>query len=213
MKRQLNSGIGSFSSYINTNPYNQNYPNNKYFPGNRCQYVSYYNNSSSFWLLAPAGVGSLVALGIALSPQNRSETELCLNEKRSNENEGGVGILFYSAFSSLALAVFVYCSLKQNMGHLFSGFIPLTVGILTLILYFGSAYFLLFRLNPENFSGNIGHDFLNQFVSFLYYSITTFATAQDGDIKPSTMIAKLLTSMEVLFFIFIFTLGIVLFAS
>lgn len=158
-------------------------------------------------LLAPAGFGIVIAILLAFSPD---KAEGCYQRPA---HKGTAATVIYTAFVTLALALYVYHTLRENDDDLSTCFLPLSIGIATLLGYYGTVYFFLNRLDPHSFSGDFKDDLLDQFITFVYYSITTFATAQDGDIKPTTLGAKSLVSMEILAFIYIFTLGLVIFTS
>ncbi|MDI6880362.1 MAG: hypothetical protein QMC95_02715 [Desulfitobacteriaceae bacterium] len=169
--------------------------------------IAYCLGSPTILLLAPAGFGIAVALLLAFSPD---KVEGCYQRPA---HKGVAATVIYTAFVTLALALYVYYTLDNNDDDLLNSFLPLSIGLATLLGYYGTVYFFLVRLDPHSFSGDFGDDLLAQFLTFIYYSITTFATAQDGDIKPSTLGAKSLVSMEILTFIYVFTLGIVIFTS
>lgn len=158
-------------------------------------------------LLAPAGFGIAVALLLAFRP---NKVEGCVQRP---SYKGIAATVIYTGFVTLALALYVYYTLNDNDDHLLSSFLPLSIGLATLLTYYGTVYFFLYRLDPKSFSGNLDDNLVEQFLTFIYYSITTFATAQDGDVKPTTLAAKSLVGMEILSFIYVFSLGIVLFTS
>lgn len=158
-------------------------------------------------LLIPAGIGTVIALLIGYNSD-------CLDVSGQMPFPKGVSaIVIYTAFTTLTLSLYVFEILDDHKDNLLACYLPLSIGVGALLLYYGAAYFLLYKLDPDSFVGDVGYDLTTQFLTFVYYSITTFATAQDGDIKARSLGAKSLVSMEVLFFIYIFTLGIVLFSS
>jgi len=212
----LKLGFGPYSSYPYANPnHNHNFfklnmsqPDYYHYP---CENESLKSlakclGSSAGWLLAPAGIGTTVALLLAFGSH---DLEGC--DQRPSQKSVGTTVIYTAA--TLALALYVYYTLNDHQDHLLTSYLPLSVGFATLLAFYGSIYFFLYRLDPHSFSGYIGDDLITQFLTFIYYSITVFATAQDGDIRPHTLGAKSIVSMEVLSFIYSFTLGIVLFTS
>jgi voltage-gated potassium channel len=163
--------------------------------------------SSACWLLAPAGIGTIVALLLAFS---LNDLEEC-NQRPCPKGTGLTGI--YTAFATLALALYVYYTLNDNQDHLMTSYLPLSVGFAILLVFYGSIYFFLYRLNPNNFSGDFDDDPITQFITFIYYSITVFSTSQDGNIRPYTLGARSIVGMEILSFIYSFTLSIAIIIS
>lgn len=214
MNEPLRLGFGPYYSYPYANP-NPNLKLNIFKP--KCDKYSCTREpleplancleSSAIWLLAPAGIGIAVVLPLAFGSHD-------LDESDQKSSQKGVGAtVIYTAFATLTLSLYVYYTLNDHNDHLLTSYLPLSIGLATLILFYGAVYFLLYRLDEHSFSGDLGDDLVSQFLTFIYYSITTFATAQDGDIRAHTLSAKSLVGMEVLSFIYIFTLGIVLFTS
>jgi len=213
----LKLGFGPYSSYPYANPnHNRNF--NKFNVSQHEYYHYSCNNeslkslakclgSSAGWLLAPAGIGTTVALLLAFGFHDR---EGC--DQGPSQKVVGATVL-YTSFATLALALYVYNTLNDHQDHLLTSYLPLSVGFAILLLFYGSIYFFLFRFDSRSFSGDIGDDLVTQFLSFIYYSITVFATDQDGDIRPLTIGAKSIVGMEILSFIYSFTLGLVLFSS
>jgi hypothetical protein len=201
----MKSGFGPYSPYLYTNRNLNNELN--VIPPNCNLFSAKIKAQPAICLLLPVGIGTVIALLIAFNLD-------CLDAAEQFPCQKGVSaIVIYTVFTSLTLSLYVYDTLNDHIDNLLTCYLPLFIGVGALLLYFGTAYFLLFRLDPNSFSGDLGDDPATQFLTFIYYSITTFATAQDGDIKAHSLAAKSLVSMEVLLFIYIFTLGIVLFTS
>ncbi|MDQ7094854.1 ion channel [Desulfosporosinus sp. PR] len=195
-------------------PYPQNPELNFSIQPNYCQYSClgesvnpYFKcaSSSAFWLLAPAGIGTVGALLLALS------LNPMLEDQQPCPNDVKITVI-YTALATLALALYVYCTLNSHKEKLSSSYWPLAIGLAILLVFYSAVYFLLYKIDPDSFSGKLGDDPTTQFLTFVYYSITTFATAQDGDIRAQTLSAKSLVGMEILFFIYIFALGLALFS-
>jgi hypothetical protein len=185
--------------------HNLNYKPNAITP--TCSLFSAKIKAQPICLLIPAGIGTVIAIMIAYNSD-------CLDISKQMPIPNGVSAtVIYTAAATLTLSLYVFEILDDHKDNLLAAYLPLSLGIGVLLLYYGAAYFLLYRLAPDSFTGDLGNDLTTQFLTFIYYSITTFATAQDGDIKAHSLGAKSLVSMEVLFFIYIFTLGIVLFTS
>ncbi|HWQ73219.1 MAG TPA: hypothetical protein VN370_12970 [Desulfitobacteriaceae bacterium] len=204
MTEILKLGFGPYTPYLYNNG-NLNNQLNVITPG--CNLLPCPRKAQPVWLLIPAGIGTAIAFLIGFNSDYPDGFDLILCRK------GISGIIIYTAFTTMTLSLYVFYILNEHLDNLSTSFLPLSIGIGALLLYYGAAYFLLFRLDPDSFEGFIGDDLTTQFLTFIYYSITTFATSQDGDIKARSLAAKGLVSMESLFFICIFTLGIVLFSN
>lgn len=91
--------------------------------------------------------------------------------------------------------------------HEFMIFIGMS--IVLFIISYAIDFYCLYQINPDSFHGltqpaNLANDFL----SFFYYSVTTFTTAGLGDIVPASASARLFTSAE-LIISFFFTIFII----
>ena len=83
------------------------------------------------------------------------------------------------------------------------------MSIVLFIISYAIDFYCLYQINPDSFHGltqpaNLANDFL----SFFYYSVTTFTTAGLGDIVPASASARLFTSAE-LIISFFFTIFII----
>lgn len=147
-----------------------------------------------------------------LSPDETSYSESVVETR--NPRLGSAVVVIYSIITTAGVSYYVFRVLTAANGHIISAFIPVSSAISVLILYFAAAYILEYHLVPESFTGDhIGNDIVTELTTFVYFSITTFATASMGDFAPVSNASRILVSLEVIFFIFIFTMGIVFFAS
>ncbi len=122
--------------------------------------------------MVPAGIGTAVALLLGFGPHDQDGSDQRPSQK-------GVGTtVIYTAFTTLALSLYVYYTLNDHDDHLLTSYLPLSIGLATLLLFYGAVYFLLYRLDPHSFSGDLGDDLVTQFLTFIYYSITTFGVFQ-----------------------------------
>lgn len=71
------------------------------------------------------------------------------------------------------------------------------------IIFFAVNYFYIYQLSNINFIGTVGENPIEIFISFLYFSFATFATVGFGDIVPVTSLAKVLTTFEIIYSLFI----------
>ena len=79
---------------------------------------------------------------------------------------------------------------------------PISGALVSVILLFAAEYLLLFRFFPSSFKGDVGEDFVTQFLSFIYLSITSIATGNLGDIMPDNLTARALIATEIAFYLF-----------
>lgn len=174
--------------------------------------------TATIWPLIPAIVGAGASFLLLLMTHHKvwmnQETK---TEKPKNYNgtpksrKGSAVLVIYSGIAMAGVSFYVFNVLRAKDGPLIAAFVPVSSAISVLILYFAAAYTLEFQLNPDSFSAeNTGDEIVSRLVTFVYFSITTFATA-GGDIAPLSNASRILVSMEVLFFVFIFTMGIVFF--
>ncbi len=154
-------------------------------------------------LLGPALVGTGISLVIAGDGR----------EVESDAKGVLLAINLYSVFAAAALGAYILLEIVDHDSKPADGLIPIGLSFNLCILYFASVYDLIYTLFPQTFEGKIGEDPVEKFFSFLYFSILTFATAGAGDIVPLTIGSRMLVSIEILFFIFIATLGISFFVQ
>lgn len=176
--------------------------------------------TANIWPLLPAVVGAGTSFSLLLMLNHKrwgsKEAESQSGEECSVTRDTPVGsavLVLYSLLATAGVSYYVYSVLSAADGTIISAFIPVASAIIILILYFAAAYSLEDHMNPGSFSvENIGDDIVSRLNTFVYFSITTFATA-GGDMSPITNTARMLVSIEVFFIIFIFTMGFVFFVS
>ncbi len=164
--------------------------------------------ASNVWLLAPAIVGTGAYFFFTFVA---TDTDEC--GKKVESIQGLLGSIVYTCIATAGISLYIYNLLVASNGHPLNAFLPVASAIGLLILYYAAVYNWVYRKNPKSFTGDIDGNPLNEIVTFIYFSITTFATAGMGDMAPITKTAKILVSLQVLFFIYIFTMGIVFFAD
>lgn len=107
---------------------------------------------------------------------------------------------------------YTFTNIRATAHHefYFHEFVPFAVlSIVLIILSFGLDYFCLYQINPEAFSGDVESSTLvGSFLTFLYFSVTTFTTAGFGDIVPNSLSARIFVMME-LFIAFFFTILVI----
>lgn len=164
--------------------------------------------ATNVWLLAPAIVGTGAYFFFALISKDGAE---CGEQEKAIQ--GRLGSIVYSCIATAGLSSYIYNVLVAADGHLLNVFVPASGAIAIQILYYAAVYTWLYRLDSKSFSVKVDkRNPIDVLVAFIYFSITTFATA-GGDISPQTITARILVSLQVLFFIYIFTMGMVFFAS
>lgn len=206
---------GGYAPYPGSYP--SNYTNPNFLGNKRVAVPSKASNpvvagkavaASNVWLLVPAIVGTGAYFFFAFLDGDTAE---CGEKEKSIQ--GMLGSIVYTCIATAGISFYVYNVLVASNGHPLNAFLPVASAISLLILYYAAVYNWVYRMNPKSFSGDIDGNALNEIVTFIYFSITTFATAGMGDIAPITKTAKILVSLQVLFFVFIFTMGIVFFAN
>ena len=91
--------------------------------------------------------------------------------------------------------------------HEFMAFIGMS--IVLFILSYAIDYYCLFQINPTSFRGlPPSPNLLDDFLTFFYFSVTTFTTAGLGDIVPNSGSARVFTASE-LTISFFFTIFII----
>lgn len=152
--------------------------------------------------LSPALFGAAGALFLSLFSDN------------SHTIERFEGTLFKLALVGYAIGATVSVSFcitnvvtdsKAPHDHLFR---PIGGALVSVILLFTAEYLLLYRFFPSSFKGDVGDNFCTQLFSFLYFSITSIATANLGDILPTNVTARALIATEIAFNLFTIATGI-----
>ncbi|MEA4900810.1 potassium channel family protein [Desulfitobacterium sp.] len=177
--------------------------------------------ASNIWPLMPAlaGAGASFLLLLIFNHKTWRIKNDDGPESREVTRSAPVGsavIVIYSILATAGVSYYVYRVLTSTDGSIISAFIPVVSAITIFIIYFAAAYNLEYQLVPGSFTGeNIGNDIVSEIFTFVYFSISTFTTASMGDLSPVSNASRMLVSIEVLFFVFIFiiTLGLVFFAD
>lgn len=157
--------------------------------------------------LSPALLGASAAFLLSLFADNQELGEC------SNGTFFKLLILGYSIGATVTTSYYVYKVLTSSLDcsnhylHAVGG------ALISIILLFAANYLLLFRLFPSSFKGEIGDDFCTQFLSFLYLSITSIATADLGDILPANTTTRLLIATEIAYNLFTLVVGVPLLIS
>lgn len=209
------SGQG-FSSYTGSYPsnlMNSNFLSNKRTvsaPSNEPEYIVKEREAavSNAWLLTPAivGTGAAFIFNFLFRPEKEG------NDPKKAKR-GAPGAVIYTLIATAGVSYYIYKVLTAADGHSLYAFFPVSSAITISILYYAVIYNRVYILNPKSFTGEIDGNLVNELITFIYFSITTFATAGMGDMAPVTNTAKILVSLQVLFFVFIFTMGIVFFSD
>jgi hypothetical protein len=166
--------------------------------------------ASNVWLLAPAFIGTGAFFFFTLMSRGTDSQESC-GESESIQRK--LGSIIFTGIATAGISYYIYSVLIATDGHPLNVFFPVATSIGILILYYAAVYNWLYRIDSKSFTDGIDGNLLNEIVTFIYFSITTFATAGMGDLAPITKTAKILVSFQVLFFVFIFTMGLVFFAD
>lgn len=174
---------------------------------------------SNIWPLMPAlaGAGASFLLLLIFNHKtwgikNNDDSERC--EVTRGAPVGSAVVVIYSILATAGVSYYVYRVLTSTDGSIISAFVPVVSAITIFIIYFAAAYNLEYQLVPGSFTGeNIGNDIVSEIFTFVYFSISTFTTASMGDLSPVSNASRMLVSIEVLFFVFIITLGLVFFAD
>lgn len=175
---------------------------------------------TDIWPLLPAAVGAgaaILLLLIANHKQWKDDSDNGSFEGYPDPQDTPVGsavVVIYSIIATAGVSYYIYKVLTATDGHILTAFIPVVSAIALLLIYFAAAYDLEYHLVPGSFTGsNFGNDIVTELFTFIYFSVTTFATASMGDFSPISNSSRILVTLEVLFFIYIFTMGIVFFAD
>jgi len=157
-----------------------------------------------YWeLLSPALCGTAAALFLSLFSNNGDQI---------NERFGGtpfkLALIGYGIGASVAVS-FAVSQVILNSKAPFNNLIcPIGGAITSIIFLFAAEYLLLYRVFPSSFKGDVGEDLCTQFLSFLYFSVTTIATGNLGDILPTNTTPRLLIATEIAFNVYTLASGI-----
>lgn len=162
-----------------------------------------------YWeLLSPALLGTAGALFLSLFSGEKSGEE----EDDSIEPFGGslfkLALVGYGIGATVAVA-FAISDIISNFKPPCKNLVyPIGGAMVSVILLFASEYLVLYRYFPSSFKGYLGDNIVIQFISFLYLSVTTLATADLGDILPTNTTPRLLIATEIAFNLFVLAAGI-----
>ncbi|TGE31470.1 two pore domain potassium channel family protein [Desulfosporosinus sp. Sb-LF] len=175
---------------------------------------------ADIWPLLPAAVGAAAAILLLLMVNHKQWKDESDNGSSKGYPEpqdtpvGSAVVVIYSIIATAGVSYYVFRVLTATDGHMLTAFIPVVSAITLLMIYFAVAYDLEYHMVPGSFTGNhFGNDIVTELFTFVYFSVTTFATASMGDFSPISNAARILVTLEVMFFIYIFTMGIVFFAD
>lgn len=176
--------------------------------------------AADIWPLLPAAVGAgaaILLLLMANHKQWKDESAKGSSERFPESQDTPVGsavLVIYSIIATAGVSYYVFRVLTASDGHMITAFIPVVSAITLLMIYYAVAYTLEYHMVPGSFTGDhFGNDIVTELFTFVYFSVTTFATASMGDFSPISNTSRILVTLEVLFFIYIFTMGIVFFAD
>ena len=164
--------------------------------------------SNDLIFLFPILVGTVGALSLSLlSPVSFSNRHLSGTLFK-------LTLIAYSFAGTVTTVIYVYKVVKTSQPGFKTLSLPVAGALALLILYYATAYLLLYRFFPASFRvENIGKHFSSQFFTFLYFSVTTLATADLGDILPRNLTARALITTEIAFNLFVLATGIQLFLA
>lgn len=175
---------------------------------------------TEIWPLLPAAVGAGAAILLLLMTNHKQwedESDKGSSKGYPKPQDTPVGsavVVIYSIIATAGVSYYVYRVLTATDGHMITAFLPTVSAITLLMIYFAVAYDLEYHMVPGSFTGDhFGNDIVTELFTFVYFSVTTFATASMGDFSPISNSSRILVTLEVLFFIYIFTMGIVFFAD
>lgn len=158
---------------------------------------SYPTFKLGYWeLLSPALFGAAGALFLSLFSDCNHLLE------RSDGTLFKLTIVFYAIGATVAVSFAVTDVLANSKAPHDHLLYPISGALVTIILLFAAEYLLLFRFFPSSFKGDVGEDFVTQFLSFIYLSITSIATGNLGDIMPDNLTARALIATEIAFYLF-----------
>lgn len=164
--------------------------------------------STNMGLLAPALVGT--GAFFLLSQLFRVEGT---RKERGSSVAGKMASIIYTGIATVGISYYIYNVLIAAGSRPLYAFLPFSWAIWVMLLYYASVYNWIYRLYPGSLTGDFGETPLDQFVSFMYFSISTFSTGGWGGMSPNSNTAKILVSLQLLFFVFIFTTGLVFFIN
>lgn len=113
-------------------------------------------------------------------------------------------ILLFCLASAVFYILYIFNKIAESAHdhvNLKSLMVRISTATACCIIFFTMIYTTVYKqFGASSFSGDgIGKDTLSQFISFLYFSVATFATVGYGDIAPRDNTARLVVIMEVCF--------------
>ena len=89
----------------------------------------------------------------------------------------------------------------------FLAIIYIALSAVSVVILFSLIYMTIYNMVPSSFAGEIGDNLFSQAISFLYFSVATFATVGYGDILATSNLARIIVIAEM-----VYTFIIVVFA-
>lgn len=131
-------------------------------------------------------VGYIVIINLPISKQDK---------------EMGYSLMLsvYAILRGLTFCFTLYSKINYGIGRKNNVHVIQSTLILLLFVVLGSAidYYVLILFEPGVFHGISGNN-LHAFLSFLYFSVITFATVGYGDIYPLSLLAKMLVCIQII---------------
>lgn len=184
--------------------YKPSFPNHSCSPIYRSIHPSNQKLQLGYWeLLSPAIFGTAGALFLSLFSNNDNQTN-----KPFRGTFFKLALIGYGIGASAAVSYAVYNVLSSSKATSDKVILSIIGAISSIILLFASEYLLLYRFFPSSFKGDVGDDLCTQLLSFIYFSVTTIATANLGDILPTNLTPRLLITTEIAFNLYILASGI-----
>lgn len=116
-----------------------------------------------------------------------------------------LGSLFYIYLVIYSFRVIFHAS--KNQISTIRAVFNICISAVSGVVFFAVNYFFIYYLSSKNFSGTLGENPIEVFVSFMYFSSATFATVGFGDISPLSSLARILTTLEIIYSFFIIVIA------
>lgn len=198
-----------YSPPLGRYPLNSNYPNGlsipvKFSKASPCLKETMV--TSKLWLMAPAVFGTGVALSLSRQPDQS------LFEHPESAKALLLVVDVFTTGATLGIVLYIFTVFQDLKKDPIVGLFLICLALFTTIWLYAGVYLYIYRLFPKSFKGeDIGDEWVTQFFSFLYLSVTSFSSSNSGDIVPTTISTRMLISIETLFFLFTVVLSISLF--